>query len=169
MDLKQPEPQENNRSHTHHGEHLILRLTYVSRYNKENANVEVARILEQARRNNKRKGITGALVINENYFLQVIEGARPVINDLLRKLINDKRHFDLNIIESREVNERHWSEWSMKYLTINEQNVESVLKYSASNEFQPYLMNASQITMFIEKLLELQEQQERRLSELTKS
>jgi len=140
-----------------HGENIILRLTYISRYNTKNANIELARILEQARRNNERKGITGVLVMNESYFLQVIEGARPVINKLLRKLVNDERHFDLEVIDCIAVEERHWNKWSMKYLTISDQSKE-YFKYSASNEFKPYLMSASQITMFIEKLSALQEQ-----------
>jgi len=148
-----------------HGEHIILRLTYISRYNTKNANIEVARILEQARRNNERSGVTGVLVMNENYFLQVIEGARPVINNLLRKLVNDERHFDLEVIDCRAVEERYWNKWSMKYLTTSDQNKE-YFKYSASNEFKPYLMSASQITMLIEKLSALQEQQEKRVADM---
>ena len=57
----------------------------------------------------------------------------------------------------------------MKYLTANDQNKEYVLKYSASNEFNPYLMSTSQITMFIDKLSKLQEQQEKRESKMKKS
>lgn len=161
MELKMNELSDKDTQNSHHGEHVILRLTYVSRYNTDNANIEVARILEQAQRNNERNGITGALVINDNYFLQVIEGARPVINNLLKKLIEDKRHFSLQIIECCEIEERRWNKWSMKYLTANDQNKEYVLKYSASNEFNPYLMSTSQITMFIDELSKRQEQQEK--------
>lgn len=60
-----------------------MRLTYISCYNNENPNGEVTRILAQAQQNNERNGITGALVFNHNYFLQSIEGARPVINELI--------------------------------------------------------------------------------------
>lgn len=161
MELKMNELSDKDTQNSHHGEHVILRLTYVSRYNTDNANIEVARILEQAQRNNERNGITGALVINDNYFLQVIEGARPVINNLLKKLIEDKRHYSLQIIECCEIEERRWNKWSMKYLTANDQNKEYVLKYSASNEFNPYLMSTSQITMFIDELSKRQEQQEK--------
>ncbi|WP_240365972.1 BLUF domain-containing protein [Psychrobacter sp. KH172YL61] len=78
---------ESNSLKMRQGEHIILRLTYISRYNNDNLNGEVTRILEQAQQNNERNGITGALVFNHNYFLQSIEGARPVINGLLRKLV----------------------------------------------------------------------------------
>ena len=149
---------EKTDTNSHHGERIILRLTYVSRYNTDNANIEVARILEQAQRNNERNGITGVLVINENYFLQSIEGARPAINGLLRELIKDDRHFSLQIVECREVEQRRWDKWSMKYLTLSDDDKEYVLKFSASNEFNPYLMSTSQIMLFIEALSALQEQ-----------
>ena len=143
----------------HHGEHIILRLTYISRYNTDNPKGEVTRILTQAQQNNERNGITGALVFNHNYFLQSIEGARPVINELLRKLVKDDRHHGLQIIECREVELRHWSKWSMKYLIPSDENKGLALKFSTGTQFNPYLMNTNQIMMLIETLSDLQEQE----------
>lgn len=143
----------------HHGEHIILRLTYISRYNTDNPKGEVTRILTQAQKNNERNGITGALVFNHNYFLQSIEGARPVINELLRKLVKDDRHHALQVIECREVELRHWSKWSMKYLIPSDENKGLALKFSTGTQFNPYLMNTNQIMMLIETLSDLQEQE----------
>ncbi|HCI77224.1 MAG TPA: hypothetical protein DHV27_13365 [Psychrobacter sp.] len=143
----------------HHGEHIILRLTYISRYNTDNPKGEVTRILTQAQQNNERNGITGALVFNHNYFLQSIEGARPVINELLRKLVKDNRHHGLQVIECREVELRHWSKWSMKYLIPSDENKGLALKFSTGTQFNPYLMNTNQIMMLIETLSDLQEQE----------
>lgn len=143
----------------HHGEHIILRLTYISRYNTDNPQGEVTRILTQAQQNNERNGITGALVFNHNYFLQSIEGARPVINELLRKLVKDDRHHALQVIECREVELRHWSKWSMKYLIPSDENKGLALKFSTGTQFNPYLMNTNQIMMLIETLSDLQEQE----------
>ncbi|WP_296236266.1 BLUF domain-containing protein [Psychrobacter sp. UBA5136] len=136
---------------------ILVRLTYISAYNPNNANIEVARILEQSRRNNEHNGITGALVMNENYFLQVIEGSRPIINTLLQKLLKDERHFSLRIVECHEIEQRRWSQWSMQYLTLSNQRQEDILKFSPNAEFNPYLMTAMQIRLFIEALLERQE------------
>ncbi|KRU21458.1 BLUF domain-containing protein [Psychrobacter pocilloporae] len=146
---------ESNRLKMRHGEHIILRLTYISRYNNDNLNGEVTRILEQAQQNNERNGITGALVFNHNYFLQSIEGARPVINGLVRKLVKDERHHSLQVIECREVEQRHWSKWSMKYLIPSEEKKGLALKFSTGSEFNPYLMSTNQITMLIDTLSEL--------------
>ena len=151
----------SNTANLMHGEHIIVRLTYISRYNGDNPNGEVSRILTQAQQNNSSKGITGALIFNHNYFLQSIEGARPAINDLLRKLVKDKRHFSLQVVECREVDERRWDKWSMKYLVPSEENKENLLKYSSGTEFNPYLMSTSQIMLFIDTLTQRQEQKER--------
>lgn len=145
---------------------ILLRMTYISRYNSDNANIEVARILEQSRRNNESNGITGVLVMNENYFLQVIEGSRAVINTLLQKLIKDERHTSLRIVECHEVQQRHWSKWSMQYLTLSEQHKEDVLKFSPEAKFNPYLMTASQIKSFIKALSKRQKRQEKRVSKM---
>ena len=150
---------ESNLLKMRHGEHVILRLTYISRYNTDNPNGEVTRILAQAQENNERNGITGALVFNHNYFLQSIEGSRPVINALLRKLVEDERHYSLQVIECREVEQRHWSKWSMKYLIPSDENKELALKFSTGSQFNPYLMNTNQIMMLIDTLSELQEQE----------
>ena len=152
-----------NDSRMQHGEHIILRLTYISRYNNQNENGEVSRILAQAQENNQLNGITGALVFNHNYFLQSIEGSRPVINGLLRKLVKDDRHFALQIIECFEVEERRWNQWSMKYLTPTEQNRHHSLKYSTGTEFNPYLMSTNQIMMLIDTLSIAQEQEQQEL------
>ena len=151
---------EDNNASPQHGEHIIVRLTYISRYNNHNPNDEVKRILAEAQQNNANNGITGALVFNHNYFLQTIEGARPTINNLLRKLIKDDRHFSLQIVECKEVDYRRWTQWSMKYLTPSEDNKAQTLKFSSGTAFNPYLMNASQIHMLIEALSERQAQTE---------
>lgn len=160
---------EKNTLTTLHGEHIILRLTYISRYNNDNPNGEVTRILAQAQQNNERNGITGALVFNHNYFLQSIEGARPVINELLRKLVKDERHSALQIIECREVEQRRWNKWSMKYLIPSDENKGLALKFSTGTQFNPYLMSTNQIMMLIDSLSELQEQEEKDASTKKKS
>lgn len=159
--MERSEPLEKRHSNLQQGEHIILRLTYVSRHSPDNTNIEVTRILAQAQRNNERNGITGALVINDDYFLQSIEGARPIINALLRKLVKDDRHFSLQVIECCEVEERFWNKWSMKHLTPSDQDKEYVRKFSAGTVFNPYLMSTHQVLRFIETLSEIQGRREK--------
>lgn len=93
---------------------------------------------------------------------------RLVINELLRKLVKDKRHHSLQIIECREVEQRRWNQWSMKYLIPSDENKGVALKFSTGTQFNPYLMNTNQVMMFIDTLSELQEKEAMRASEKKK-
>lgn len=143
------------------GEHIILRLTYISCYNNHNPSDELQTILKQARVNNAHNGITGALVFNHNFFLQSIEGSRPAINELLRKLIKDERHFSVQIVECREIEQRRWTQWSMKYLIPDERNQQQSLRFSGGSSFNPYLMSTRQIMLLIDSLSKVQERMEK--------
>ncbi|MEM9386552.1 MAG: BLUF domain-containing protein [Pseudomonadota bacterium] len=145
-----------------HGEHVLLRLTYMSRFNTHNEPGELQRILTQARKNNTANGITGVLIFNHNYFLQSIEGRRPMINELLRKLTADSRHFSLQVIEAREIDGRRWGGWSMNYLTPSEKYQKEALRFSGGTQFNPYLMSTRQVMMLIESLTKMQERRPRR-------
>ncbi|MEM9386553.1 MAG: BLUF domain-containing protein [Pseudomonadota bacterium] len=125
----------------HADAHILVSLTYASRMNPDVSPADCQRILEQARDNNRRAGITGMLTFNRDYFLQTLEGPRAHINALLIKLIADRRHHDLQVIECREIKARSWARWSMNYASPTEENSAIYLKYSTTLEFNPYLLN----------------------------
>mgnify|MGYP001801815581 CR=1 FL=1 len=101
----------------HTDAHILTSLTYASRANPDVSSSDFKEILDQAQENNSAAGITGMLTFNKEYFLQTIEGPRAAINGLLAKLIADRRHFDLQVIENREIKARSWAVWSMNYAT----------------------------------------------------
>ena len=70
-------------------------------------------ILVQARRNNRRDGITGALVCREDLYLQLIEGPADAIDRLYAKIGADDRHCDLRLLLAETVDQRIFPEWDM--------------------------------------------------------
>jgi len=105
--------------------------------------------LDKARTNNARSGITGMLFFNRQYFLQSIEGPRTLINRLLIKLIADNRHYDLQIIECDDIEERIWPSWAMNYATPSKANTALYLKYSNTTSFNPFLLSANSARSFL--------------------
>lgn len=73
----------------------------------------LAELLGEAQRNNARAGLTGALAVHGDEFLQVIEGDPGVLDTLLRRLERDKRHRDIVLLERRRIDERRFEGWSM--------------------------------------------------------
>ncbi|WP_201555635.1 BLUF domain-containing protein [Psychrobacter sp. 72-O-c] len=122
--------------------HILVSMTYASRANPDVSAKDFNEILQQAQENNTANGITGMLTFNKDYFLQTIEGPRAQINRLLYALIADQRHHDLQLIETRELKHREWSEWSMNYASPTKENAAIYLKYSTTINFNPYLLSA---------------------------
>ena len=70
-------------------------------------------ILMQARRNNKRDGITGALICRQDMYLQLVEGPDDAIDTLYAKIVADDRHANVELVHARNVDQRMFPDWDM--------------------------------------------------------
>lgn len=73
----------------------------------------LAAILVQARRNNSRDDITGALVCRHDLYIQLIEGPEPAIDALYSRIAHDDRHCEVQLALSDNVSERMFPDWAM--------------------------------------------------------
>ena len=92
----------------------LERLVYCSRACVDTASLQaISELLGVSQRNNIRDGLTGALAINEGWFLQVVEGSTQALDNLLRRLAADPRHADVEVLSRRPVTGRLFPDWSM--------------------------------------------------------
>ena len=136
--------------HKRNGEHILISLTYIAKKTDKNSGVELARALEHWRRYFEKSEITSALVVNDNYFIQNIQGSRPAINHALAKMIGQYLEISLNVIEVEEIEVRRWDGFLIKHLTSSVEDEEYALQhFSAGADFNPYLMKSTQIRHFL--------------------
>ena len=121
---------------------MLIRLIYVSTAQDGVDLNEFKRILLQAQTSNHRRDLTGMLAFNSKIFLQALEGARDQVNDLYARLMRDPRHHTVTMLSYKEIEERHWSNWSMGFAAPNADNRALYLKYSQQSTFNPYGMKA---------------------------
>lgn len=121
---------------------MLIRLTYASTATDGVDLNEFKRILLQAQTNNQRRDLTGMLAFNSKIFLQALEGSRDQVNELYSKLMRDPRHNTVTVLGYKEIEERHWSGWSMGFAAPNSDNRALFLKYSQQSTFNPYSMKA---------------------------
>ena len=117
--------------------------------------MELTRALEQWRRYFEENGLVSALVINESYFVQSIQGPRPAVNIALAKIVEE--HFKIlpNIVKLEEIESRKWNGFLVKYLTSSAEDEEYALKsFSAGSDYNPYLMKNTQIESFLKVIFE---------------
>jgi hypothetical protein len=75
--------------------------------------VGLAEILKQARSANAEKGITGALMLYDDWFAQVLEGPQDVIEALYARIKIDARHDGVRLYEAGMVPKRLFGKWAM--------------------------------------------------------
>ena len=73
----------------------------------------LADILKVARSKNADLGVTGALMLYDDWFAQVLEGAQPVIEALYARIKADPRHDGVRLNEAGPVPKRLFAKWAM--------------------------------------------------------
>ena len=114
---------------------------------------ELKDIIEACRRNNPPFGVTGALLFNQSYFAQVLEGDRKAVTETFCRICSDPRHSDLVILEARPITQRRFANWSMGFVSA-EVAEEVHRRYCISSQFNPAKMTADSLLGFMVELCE---------------
>ncbi|MGJ3231410.1 MAG: BLUF domain-containing protein [Oceanicaulis sp.] len=93
---------------------LLVRALYYSQAASTHRE-EIDTVLAAARRNNPALGLTGALVHDRGRYVQVLEGARPVVSATLARIAADPRHTRMTVAEFCEIGERRYPGWIMAF------------------------------------------------------
>ena len=93
----------------------VFQLIYRSenRVPSDQRRVELGDVFTTARRNNKRLGVTGALLVSDDSFVQTLEGDEPVVRELYARIAEDARHEQITLLKEEFVGERTFGRWAM--------------------------------------------------------
>lgn len=119
----------------------LVRLVYVSQIVKGFDSNDIKGIIEAACTKNKANHITGLLCFSKNIFLQCLEGSRANVNDTYHRILNDRRHNKIVMLDYKEIIQREFSSWSMGYVPESSITAPVNLKYSGNANFNPYNMS----------------------------
>jgi hypothetical protein len=73
----------------------------------------LGQLFTQARANNKRQQISGALLLTDEWFVQTLEGDEQAVRRVFSIIEADPRHDSVSLLETGTVEERLFSRWSM--------------------------------------------------------
>lgn len=131
---------------------LLVQLIYASSIATGFSEDDIAQIIESAKKNNLSRDITGLLCFNRKYFLQCLEGSRAKVNEIYHKILNDKRHHNIVLLEYQEISQRNFASWSMGYVGDTKINEETNKMYSVSSEFDPYKISGESAFLLLQHL-----------------
>jgi hypothetical protein len=70
-------------------------------------------ILAISRRNNPALGVTGALVLDDAHYFQLLEGPRNVLTHMIGTIQQDSRHINFTLALFRDIEARAFRDWTM--------------------------------------------------------
>lgn len=79
---------------------------------------EITDINSQAKLNNKGNHLTGVLLYQDGYFLQLLEGDQENVHNTFKKISKDRRHNTVKILVDQAVGKRLFPEWDMTLKSI---------------------------------------------------
>ena len=130
---------------------FLVRLIYFSKPSDGPASKTVKDILQVARVNNDRHELTGLMVLDHRYFLQVVEGGRSAVSQLLGNLYRDPRHQELTVLGFDHIDRRAFGEWSMQFVPAISVTKQALLRHGASSLFEPqHMTKASALDLLSE-------------------
>jgi Sensors of blue-light using FAD len=108
----------------------MIQLVYVSSSVKPFTHDELLQLLDKARQNNEKLGITGMLLYKNGDFMQALEGDEQQVHSLSAQIAKDPRHKDIRTLLDGPYTEREFPDWSMGFQDLNDMDPREVPGYS---------------------------------------
>ena len=133
---------------------MLVRCLYASQAVTPLREPLIETILEQSRRNNPRRGVTGLLCYSGDVFIQVLEGGRDGVCDLFNTIVRDARHQGVRILLFEEIPARKFADWTMGQANIGKASQTILLKYSEKPQLDPFVGSGAATMALLNELLE---------------
>lgn len=98
----------------------IYTLSYHSRNRLGDLTIDPAKdlmnILEVSKARNSVAGVTGALMFNDDRFVQILEGTKYQVDETFERIRRDSRHAEATILAIQEKPSRRFYDWCMAFV-----------------------------------------------------
>ena len=113
---------------------MPFRLVYSSEAAPDLDMADFEQMLAESRVRNKARGITGVLVFVDGVFLQILEGEKAKVLELMDTIERDPRHGGIKVFYEHDGVERAFGSWSMAYLSPSAEEVSRWAELAAATD-----------------------------------
>lgn len=136
---------------------MLMRLIYFSRHRLDQWYDDrahgVAEILAVAVANNRRDGITGALIHDDRWFAQVLEGDEAAVSATFERILRDPRHRDVSLVTMEGVSARRYADFAMACIGRSQDNGDLFRHYGEDEGFDPRQIRRDRLADLIEAVV----------------
>ncbi len=97
----------------------MIHIIYVSTAVEPMSDEELKDLLRLCRDCNERNQITGMMLYKNGHFMQVIEGHKGPVTQLMKKILRDIRHHNIDIMRREKIASRDFPDWTMGFQNID--------------------------------------------------
>jgi Sensors of blue-light using FAD len=101
----------------------LIHCVYASAARRDFEIQELSQLLEAARDNNAKLGLTGMLLHADGSFFQVLEGKAQVVDALYTKIERDQRHGQVTLIINEPIPQRYFDDWTMGFYKVSREEL----------------------------------------------
>ena len=98
----------------------VYQLTYRSEAIQEITANNIYEIVIVAKEFNSSVDITGCIIFDNGYFVQILEGKKEHVEELYNKIKKDKRHTFPDILSKGWAPKRIFENWDMAYMNLTD-------------------------------------------------
>jgi hypothetical protein len=128
---------------------MIHQLVYYSRNTVPGGDrqmlTNLREIVSASQRNNSRDGITGFLIFDKTWFVQILEGERAQVTETYNRIARDDRHSAATIVNVRDVAARSFPNWTMGGALRTLEVQEIYLAHNIGTVMEPERLKSAQI------------------------
>ncbi|MFD0933394.1 BLUF domain-containing protein [Psychroflexus salinarum] len=102
-------------------------VSYMSSQSRIMSKKSIEDFLFEVRDKNKQLAITGILLLIQGKFVQYIEGPAEEIDKVYKSISKDKRHTEMILLDSGNLDDRQFKNWSMAYKEVNDKQIKEIV------------------------------------------
>ncbi len=138
----------------------LVQLVYYSRNmlkDDDKGQLQLLReILATARRKNVEGDVTGYLIFDKAWFIQILEGDRAQVQATYQRIARDPRHTGVTLLDMKAVKARTFRSWSMGGAMRNLDQQEVFLAHGIAGELDASKLGAAKIVALASDLAALE-------------
>jgi hypothetical protein len=118
---------------------------------------ELMNILEASRSRNAEAGVTGALMFNEQRFVQVLEGRQDAVEETFARIMRDPRHTAITVLARRKEPRQQFAAWSMAFVGRSRQARAYYWYFTRQKDFVWARMDSAVVSQLMLNMMDLDE------------
>ena len=113
----------------------MYELVYCSIANPNLKEKDIFNILEKAHNFNLKKSITGCLLFHNNEFIEILEGDKSVLHNLIEEIKKDVRHTSVMVLAENKIEKRVFDKWITAHHKVENDDIVNVDRLIFINNF----------------------------------